>query len=67
MTTRVSAEMTTGVVKTTEKASKTTLTTSAANDGLLVQLDSSGLLIPLKEKRSSGCLMVQAQETTVTS
>tara|TARA_R100000329_G_scaffold77620_1_gene66681 strand:- start:322 stop:648 length:327 start_codon:yes stop_codon:yes gene_type:complete len=44
MTTRVSAEMTTGVVKTTEKASKTTLTTSAANDGLLVQLDSSGLL-----------------------
>lgn len=44
MTTRVPASMTTGVLKTTEKASKTTLTTSASNDGLLVQLDGSGLL-----------------------
>lgn len=40
--TKLDAEMSTGLIKTTEKASKTALITSSSNEGKVVQLDSSG-------------------------
>tara|TARA_R100000655_G_scaffold68699_1_gene106943 strand:- start:517 stop:1134 length:618 start_codon:yes stop_codon:yes gene_type:complete len=44
--TKVSAGLTSGVIKTTEKVSKTASFGSSANSGKVIQLDTSGLIPP---------------------
>ena len=44
MPTKVGSDMTDGVVKTTEKASKSPTNNAASDEGKIVQLDAAGLL-----------------------